>query len=211
MNASYTTQVFHNYQPDYFWMVVQILFIIFNVFIIIVWLMRVYVWSKANPRRSLGKNYFTQLIVAVVKLALDSWADAQFYFLFFVTGYWFVFYKFQSKIYILIPNENNYRTNYLPFDALFYTMFIMRMLNVALLIYKQSSINLYFVDWEKTQIYRPKELDEEADSFKRAADTLKSKVSVWRTLLVANEFNELQTVRTISVEWTIFIFGFFMV
>lgn len=79
-----------------------------------------------------------------------------------------------------------------------------------LLIVKQSSINVYFIDWEQTQIFRPKELDEEMDSLKRTADELKSKVSVWRSLLIANEFNELQIVRTISVEWTILIFGIFM-
>jgi meckelin len=33
---------------------------------------------------------------------------------------------------------------------------------------------------------------------------------VWRTLLIANEFNELQTYRVISVEWTLFILAFFL-
>lgn len=131
------------------------------------------------------------MVRAIITLLMDSWADAIFYFLFLVTGYWFVFYKIQSTIYILMPNDSDYKTNYQPFDVLFYLMFIIRMFNLTLLIIKQSSINVFFIDWEKTQIFRPKELDEEMDSLKRTADELKSKVSVWRTLLIANEFNEL--------------------
>lgn len=43
------------------------------------------------------------------------------------------------------------------------------------------------------------------------ANKIKSKVSIWRTLLVANEFNELSTVRTVSVEWTLIILGFVLI
>jgi meckelin len=43
------------------------------------------------------------------------------------------------------------------------------------------------------------------------ANRIKSKVSVWRTLLVANEFNELSTVRTVSVEWTLILVGFVLI
>lgn len=39
----------------------------------------------------------------------------------------------------------------------------------------------------------------------------KSKKSVWRTLLIANEFNELQTFRIVSVEWTILFTGLFLI
>jgi hypothetical protein len=35
-------------------------------------------------------------------------------------------------------------------------------------------------------------------------------LSAWRTLFVANELNELQTERLLSIEWTLFIVGFFM-
>lgn len=43
------------------------------------------------------------------------------------------------------------------------------------------------------------------------ANKIKSRVSIWRTLLVANEFNELSSVRTVSVEWTLIILGFVLI
>lgn len=96
-----------------------------------------------------------------------------------------------------------------PFFALFYTMFAIRLLLVFHLIYKQSTISIFFIDWEKTEFELPKAgLDTERQ---RQVSSIKNKQSIWRTLLVANEFNELQVVRTLSVEWTLLIFAFFMI
>jgi len=39
-------------------------------------------------------------------------------------------------------------------------------------------------------------------------DNIKNKQSVWRTLLVANEFSELQVIRALNIEWTLLILGF---
>jgi hypothetical protein len=97
--------------------VVQILFIVYHFILMVVYLIRVYVWTKGNPRRSFKDGYCSALLFALVRIALDTWNDAMFYFLFAITGYWFVFYKLQSKIYLLIPDKDD-RSNYLPFDVL---------------------------------------------------------------------------------------------
>jgi hypothetical protein len=38
-------------------------------------------------------------------------------------------------------------------------MFAFRILSVVSLIYKQGEVEIFFVDWEKTEIQRPEELD----------------------------------------------------
>lgn len=35
-------------------------------------------------------------------------------------------------------------------------------------------------------------------------------LSVWRTLFVANEFNELSVIRNVNLEWSLFFVGFFL-
>ncbi len=35
-------------------------------------------------------------------------------------------------------------------------------------------------------------------------------VSIWRTLFVANELNEISTQRTINIQWSLVILGFFL-
>jgi hypothetical protein len=53
----------------------------------------VYAWTKANPKRSYGENYASNLALALVRIFLDIWNNAMFYFLLVMTGYWFTFYK----------------------------------------------------------------------------------------------------------------------
>jgi meckelin len=75
-------------------------------------------------------------------------------------------------------------------------------------------VEVFFVDWEKTEIQRPEELDARLRNRNKLMEDVrlnKSKTSVWRTLLIANEFNELQTFRIVSVEWTIFFTGLFLI
>lgn len=59
------------------------------------------------------------------------------------------------------------------------------------MIIKQGHADIFFLDWEP--------------------NNQKGKtVSVWRTILVANEWNELSTVRRMSIEFTLFWLGFFL-
>ena len=60
---------------------------------------------------------------------------------------------------------------------------------------------MFFLDWEKTQVLRARELGDMVDAnvnMKNAFEGYKSKVSVWRQLLVANEYNEITTYRIVS-------------
>lgn len=69
-------------------------------------------------------------------------------------------------------------------------------------IVQQSRVELFFVDWEKP---RAKVFDSES------ATSHDAPVSVWRTILVANEWNELQTLRRTSTECTIIALAFLLV
>ncbi|CAD8175227.1 unnamed protein product [Paramecium pentaurelia] len=200
--------------PTNYWITIIILFAIYNVIILLVWLFRIYVWTKANPSNSIRENYMWQLLKNMIQLLIDSWTDWMFYFLFFMTAYWFVFFKFQNTPFLLMLDQND-SSNYLPFYGLFYTIFALRLIQTLVIIYAQSSINIYFIDWETTEIHRPiekrRQEELEENEVLVTANKIKSKVSVWRTLLVANEFNELSTVRTVSVEWTLIILGFVLI
>jgi len=42
-----------------------------------------------------------------------------FWYLFLMTGYWFVFFKLQERVYCFLPELNSFEINYEPFDILF--------------------------------------------------------------------------------------------
>lgn len=63
------------------------------------------------------------------------------------------------------------------------------MLRIAYKIYYQIHCDLFFIDWEQAR-----EIDDVAINKLESKKTPQS-VSTWRKLFIANEYNELQTVR----------------
>ncbi|CAF1256162.1 unnamed protein product [Adineta steineri] len=69
--------------------------------------------------------------------------------------------------------------------------FVLKTIDIIHLIVRQTRIEIFFMDWERTKIdYH--------------------KISVWRTNFVANEFNEIQTYRRINVTLKLFFVLFFL-
>ncbi len=58
----------------------------------------------------------------------------------------------------------------------------------------QSALDIFVIDWESPKMFRHKSM------------MPKQSVNPWRRLFIVNEFNELQTSRTLNTEWTLLIF-----
>lgn len=102
----------------------------------------------------------------------------------------YVFIKLQNEVFLLLPPDNRY-------EYLFYRVFIHLLcwshtIYVFYIIYKQCQIDLFLLDWEKSR-----------------GDAL-PEVSMWRTIMIANEFNKLQFTRKNSIEINLVIFAFFV-
>ncbi|PNF39238.1 hypothetical protein B7P43_G17631 [Cryptotermes secundus] len=73
-----------------------------------------------------------------------------------------------------------------------------QIVEVIHLIWRQSSIDIFFIDWE-----RPRACSSMAQSRSQltstVSDNLEQPVSIWRTYFVANEWNEIQTTRKTSL------------
>jgi meckelin len=73
----------------------------------------------------------------------------------------------------------------------------MKFLTIAYkIIFEQTSFDIFLVDWEK-----PKP---------RKGNPSEMGINAWRSLFLLNEFNELQTAKLISIEFTLITFAFFM-
>lgn len=92
--------------------------------------------------------------------------------------------------------------------------FTLKLIDVIHLIFTQSSYDIFFIDWERPKAH-PRLMDEdesEAEPILRSGVVARgqkdkqvhqdirdyNKISCWRTLFVANEWNELQTFRKIN-------------
>ena len=58
---------------------------------------------------------------------------------------------------------------------------------------------------------KPQEVMEEVEELRQKSQVVKNNISIWRSLLVANEFNELMISRVVSINWTLMIMGFIFI
>ena len=134
-----------------------------------------------------------------------SWVIVFFPFTVLVCWYWFVFFKVQSDISVLLPpvfdiNAETVSDNGVPqmspyywFSVSIHMLFFFQAAYIGDMVYKQSMADIFFIDWEPLS---------EANKGKP--------VSVWRTILVANEWSEMTTVRRTSIEITLIFLVFFL-
>ena len=84
-------------------------------------------------------------------------------------------------------------------ESAFVTLTIMafsfRVLDVLYLVWKQSSVHIFLMDWERPQGML---LATASASESDASKAVLSPISIWRTYFVANEWNEIQSLRKIS-------------
>ncbi|XP_050441568.1 meckelin [Adelges cooleyi] len=136
------------------------------------------------------------------RMAIDLWTVGQFMItccshfanmIFAVCAllalYTLLFYKAQSVVYTLLPSQDLESI----VDRYIVLAFLLKTVELLRLIWKQTSVDIFLVDWEKPRIV-PNQKPNGA-----TATTQKQTVSIWRSYFVANEWAEIQTKRKISL------------
>ncbi|OMJ90235.1 hypothetical protein SteCoe_7436 [Stentor coeruleus] len=201
-----------------FWEIAKGIFIGMNVLCFICWIGRLYVWTKINPHKDSPTTYTRWIILTAIRMLITTWGFLMFWYLFGLTGYWFIFYKLQYHVYALIPPLTTYQENYYPFEIVLAMVISGCVFNAFYQIFHQADLDVLLIDWEKPNRdpLGPNILDdlireEQGLSAREAeAPVYKEYVSAWRYLFIVNELNELQSLRYICIEFTLFIFVFFL-
>ena len=113
--------------------------------------------------------------------------------------------KFQrdDAVFFVLPSA----TQQASFTALVIVAFLLKTLDVLQLIIRQSKIDIFFMDWEKSKTGESIDwLRNEWFSFLGYKDD----VPIWRSCFVANEFHELQTFRRINLTFHLLFVLFFL-
>eukprot|EP00762_Andalucia_godoyi_P006626 ANDGO_04990.mRNA.1 hypothetical protein len=190
-SSSPSTSFVTTYTMDYSEFLTRILiaFIFIGIFMLIAWAFRMFVFVRCRMSSNLDGEWFLRAIISLVSTA----GDFLFLFVVGVSIYFWVVFKYQSDISLLIPPNS--------VTTMFYTIIVVclvgKTLNLVMQMLIQSRIDVFFVDWEKT---RGRFVAKQPGQRGKMAP-----VSIWRTLFVANEWNELQTIRKTSLELTLFL------
>eukprot|EP00347_Sterkiella_histriomuscorum_P018733 403344384 len=181
-----------------FWRDIMIAFIVFHVLIVGIIAFRLYAFIKQNPPSLLPGKFMKILIWKMIYLIADVWSEIMFWILFFTSAYWFVTYKIQANAYILLPSVDDWESSYRIFDIVFGFILAMRLIAVVMKIIEQSTVDIFLIDWEVVDPYNKR-------------DDVVDNVIVWRSIFLANEFNEMQIeYRYIKPETTLIWFAFFI-
>lgn len=137
-------------------------------------------------------------------LSTSSWVYFFFPVHLITCWYFFAFFKLQSVPATLLPPMNNiYSTSspYFVFVANLHIMAFFQLFYCITLIYRQATADIFFLDWQPPSA---------PTGGGKGQPQTAGKVSVWRTLFVANEWAELQTKRKTDVAFSLFWIGFFL-
>ncbi|KAG9283614.1 meckelin [Astyanax mexicanus] len=115
--------------------------------------------------------------------------------------YWVIFYKAQQFVSVLLPlpvQEERFVT-YVG------CAFALKAVHFLHKLFEQLSVDVFFIDWERPRGKSTKSVEVTGEGKTSAAP-----VSIWRTYFVANEWNEIQTIRKISPTFQIMAVLFFL-
>lgn len=123
-----------------------------------------------------------------------------FWVVFGLSVQWLIFFKRQKTVYQLLPTTSQESL----FIELVGVTIAFKIVDVLHMLWSQISFEIFFVDWERPQgrVNQPTQGGE--------AGATDAPVSIWRTLFIANEWNEIQTIRKINPELQIFLVLFFL-
>ncbi|XP_076112599.1 meckelin-like [Mytilus galloprovincialis] len=152
---------------------------------------RTWVWSKRAGKPAID----FQTIINFLFFASGSLANIFFVITFGIAFYFLTFFKGQNTVFLFHITGLAER----EWLALFGSGFALKCLQMAHMIIMQCTADVFLIDWE-----RPKHVV--ATSEKKTG----SNVSIWRTYFVANEWNEIQTLRKINQIFQIFAVIFFL-
>eukprot|EP00736_Rhodelphis_marinus_P002010 Rmarinus@m.25033 len=153
------------------------------------WMYKLFSFMRVRQHQNMDATFLLRMIL----YACEVVSSALFWLLFIGCGYFFVTFKGQSTVHTLLPSDSDKS----DFVVLLWCAFVFKLIHVGDIIYRQTSCDIFLIDWEKShgQLFPTKE---------------SAPVSIWRTLFIANEWNEIQTLRYVNIELALFMLLFFL-
>lgn len=207
--ATVTFRAEYTMDTDEFWKGVTAFFAICIVVFAGLTLSRWLNYQRRNTRLAgmgqAGNGLTFKAAVHYVAVMCHSFVAIFFPATFFICSYWFTFFKLQGTVYSMLPPNNpgyGEDNEYYAFIAVVNCLWVFHFIWMGNVIYRQSTVDIFFIDWETPSGRKGTKKDPSAAG---------GEVSVWRTLLCANEWNEMQCYRRQALGFNLFWVAFFLV
>lgn len=151
-------------------------------------------------RRHGGLTIDCGVVLKFFVFAFGCFSTMYFWILVGMSAQSLLFFKRQEIVYQLLPTDSQENL----FITLLIICFVFKFFDLVHMFWTQISIDIFFLDWEKPRgkVTQPNQGGE--------TGPVDAPVSIWRTFFVANEWNEIQTIRKINQEFQVFGVLFFL-
>ncbi|CAE1293962.1 TMEM67 [Acanthosepion pharaonis] len=146
-----------------------------------------WIWSKRAGRIAID---FATLINLLFNVCA-SLSNVLFINILGIGLYFLIFFKRQDIVVIMPLVGSSLTKTYASYIVI---AFVFKLFDLFYLMFRQCTIDIFFIDWE-----RPTRQQKDAP------------VSAWRTLFVANEWNEIQTIRRTHTSFQLMMVNYFLV
>mmetsp|Transcript_22163 Transcript_22163/g.41859 ORF Transcript_22163/g.41859 Transcript_22163/m.41859 type:complete len:755 (-) Transcript_22163:2004-4268(-) len=154
-NTSLVFKVEYSMKTENFWASIQVMIGFIFAFAVVIFGVRMnnfFTRQQANvddpaARSTLGLHF----ILHAVMIACHTFVLLFFSFNTIICAYWFIFFKLQSEVFLLLPSDNEFHgvsNEYYFFEASFRVLFWCQSIYIAYTIVDQCRSDLIFVDWE---------------------------------------------------------------
>ena len=176
--------------------VYAVFWVMFGVSLVVV-VLRMIVWARLNPSKHNEGLYCCYTSITLLFMAFKYFGLFMFVFTSGVSAYWYVFFKLQYRPYVLVPEGSEKKL----LEKQFYIVWGLGMSTFCVYMFyrmfQQTNYDVFFIDWEHDK-------DILVNNMKTI--TTEKYKGAWRSLHVANMFNQLQQQRTISIPFCFCMF-----
>ena len=97
----------------------------------------------------MNENFYSTFFQRFIIDLMTIWSFTMFWFLFFVSGYWFIFFKWEKHVFTFMPLPTEDLDSYMNWRVVFWIMFGGMCFQAAVLVWEQNYLDYFFIDWEK--------------------------------------------------------------
>lgn len=114
---------------------------------------RIWIWTKLYPiGATTGQNPVierrgSKLVNTSIFVIMETFGLALFFFLCVLSFYVYAFYKWQRGVFMLLPSEDEYVSDYMPFYVLLSICIVLILISNVIAIFRQSFSDIFFIDW----------------------------------------------------------------
>jgi meckelin len=176
------------------WIVMLVFACVFAGLAIVAAFFRVYIFQKHRRNVIIDLKVLLRLLV----YSWAIWSDYAFIVIYGVAAYCYLFFKYPTSVFALLPNS----TLDLTFFGLMMGFTLLgKIIDIMFTVFMHCSHDIFFIDFEKS---RGKLFSNRG----RAGGN--ARISIWRTILVAKNWKKLQAYRVINMSHTLLFLLFLL-